>query len=105
MNGIPFRRWLWLIAVWIPFPCLFLPFTMMREDYHPWHIGYTNPLFLLAILFYTPANLLTTHVRMWLGYDPSMPAFHLAAFIQSLILTYWVLRAGRRKAADPDLGP
>ena len=102
MSSIPFRQWFWLIAVWIPFPCLFLPFTLMKEDYDPWYIDYTSPVSILAVLFYTPANFLTTHVPMMLGYDPSIRAFHLAAFIQSLILSYFVLRTGRRKADDQD---
>ena len=90
MRNIPLLRWIWLIAVWIPFPCLFLPFTMMKEDYDPWYIDYTSPFFLLAMLFYQPANILTTGVRILFGYAPSMPAMYVAAFIQSLILSYFV---------------
>jgi hypothetical protein len=102
MISYPLRRWFWLIAVWIPFPCLFLPFTMMKEDYDPWYVNYTSPLVLLAMMFYQPANLLTTGVRIIFGYAPSMPAMHVAAFIQSLILSYFVLKAARTKAAPSD---
>ena len=97
MKTSTLRIWFWLIAVWIPFPCLFLPFTLMKEDYDPWYIGYTNPFVLLAIMFYQPANLLTTGTCILFGYEPSMLAMNVAAFIQSLILSHFVLKAGRKK--------
>lgn len=100
MNSLPFRQWLRLIAVWIPFPCLFLPFSFMGESDDPWYISYTGPVSLWTFLFYMPASFLTAHVRMMLGYGPSIPAFHLGAFTQSLILSYFVWRTGRRKADD-----
>ncbi|WP_038171906.1 hypothetical protein [Verrucomicrobium sp. BvORR106] len=100
MRNSPLRRLFLLIAVWIPLPCLFLPFTMMREDYHPWYISYTSPLVILAILFYQPANLVTTSVGMLFGFSPSMTAVNIAAVIQSLILSYFVLRS-RRKNVGP----
>ena len=99
MRSIPLRRWLWLVAVWIPFPCLFLPFTFMKEDYHPWYIDYTGNFFMLAILYYIPVNCLSAGVRLIFGYAPSM---HVAAFIQSLLLSYVVLKTGRKKAVPAD---
>ncbi len=102
MRTSPLRRLFWLIAVWIPLPCLFLPFTMMREDYHPWYISYTSPLVILAILFYQPANLVTTGVGLLLGFAPSMTAVKTAAVIQSVILSYFVLRSRRRNVGSLD---
>jgi hypothetical protein len=34
--------------VWLPFPFLFVPFTVMRENYHPWWITYSSLAWLLA---------------------------------------------------------
>ncbi len=75
---------------------------MMKEDYDPWYINYTSPFFMLAMMFYLPANFLTTGVRNIFGYAPSMPAMNVAAFIQSLILCYFVLKADRKKADASD---
>jgi hypothetical protein len=105
MRNPLLRRLFWLIAVWIPLPCLLLPFTMMREDYHPWYISYTSPLVLLAILFYQPANLITTGIGMLFGFAPSMTAVKTAAVIQSLILSYFVLRSRRKNVGPLDSNP
>ncbi len=99
MKCISLGQWLWLAAVWIPFPILFLPFTMMKEDYDPWYINYTSPFVLMALFFYWPSGLLTLGVRIIIGHAPSMTATHVAAFLQSLILSYFILKAGHKKAS------
>ena len=73
---------------------------MMREDYHPWYIGYTSPLVVLAIMFYQPANLLT---RLILGHEPTMLEFHVSAFLQSALLSSVLLSCWLLKAHSPKL--
>ena len=64
----------------------------MPENYDPWYI-------MLAILYYIPVNCLSAGVRLIFGYAPSM---HVAAYIQSLLLSYVVLKTGRKKAVPAD---
>ena len=105
MRGISLRRCLWVIAVWLPFGCLFLPFTFLKEPYHPWYIDYTFPLVMGAIMFYYPANLLATGVPMLLGYQSSESAMHVAAFIQSLIISYVILKTASKPPSISDSPP
>lgn len=100
MSKILFPRWLWLVAIWIPFPCLFLPFTMMREDDDPWYIEYTSSLGLCATVFYAPSDLLMQSARSAFGQGFSMLASNAAAFIQSLLLSLFVWKMGRRKPTE-----
>ena len=102
MRSLLLRRWPRLIAVWIPFPCLFLPFTFMKEAYDPWYIDYTSPFVILAGIFYQPATSLAVGVPMIFGYSSSMSAMYAAAFIQSFMLSYFILRAARREIESWD---
>jgi hypothetical protein len=80
--------------LWLPFPFLFVPFTFMREDYHPWYITYSSLAFLLAHFFYYPAigaSQLFTH--------GGQHSFHVAAFAQSALFTalLWLLFRSRSR--------
>ena len=77
---------------------------MMQEDYHPWYIRYTSPVWLLAMLFYQPASLLTKSICAFFGYGSSMLSWHIGAFVQSLLLSLFVWKVGRRKSADTKPG-
>ena len=103
MNKIPLSLWLTLAVVWIPFPCLFLPMTLMIEGGDPWYIGYTTVLFFLAMFFYMPANFFAAQIPYWcFETAPSTFAIAIAAFLQSLLLTHHFLKAGRSKPVECD---
>ena len=105
MRGVTLRRWILIIAFWLPFPCLFLPFTYLKEPYHPWYIDYTFPFVWDAIILNYPANLLAVGLPMRFGYEGSMSLMHAAAFMQSAMLSYIILRTVRKPPPLPDAPP
>lgn len=86
-QRLPRALWLLVALLWLPFPCLFVPFTFMREDYHPWYIGYTSPLYLIAAFFYQPASFVTFGPLILAGHSPSISLYRVAAFFQSALLS------------------
>ena len=92
-HRLPKKFWLLVTVLWLPFPCLFVPFTLMREDSDPWYIVYTTPLSLLGMSFYQPANLVTTAPLILGGHHPSIPLLRVAAFIQSALLSALLWRS------------
>lgn len=93
-------RWLWLVAVWLPFPCLFLPFGFVLDEHDLWYLRYTSQPFLLAMLFYMPAGLVRWVIESWVGEGISLGLEYVLSFTQSLLLTWLVLVFKRRWVED-----
>ena len=86
------------LLLWLPFPCLFAPFTFMREDFHPWYITFTSVACLGAHFFYLPA----VGLSQIFGSDYRY-SFVVAAFLQSAIFMalLWLLFRSRSRQLRP----